>query len=369
MKRKLHICFVSPKAYPLFNKNCNEIFGGAEVQMYLLAREFAKNKSLDVNVIVADYGQEPSEKYDGITIIKSFKFSDSSLIKNVKFLISFMRANADICIQRTLDPASGIIAILCKLLRKQFVYMVAHDGEVDGGYERNNGIVNALLANVAFKCADATIVQNTTQKDLLYTRKGRDSSLIKSGYPITNPSRASKGDYVLWVGRSEQWKRPELFIKLAERNMNIGFKMICPRAYKDYKGNYSLLKQQTKGVENLEFVEYVPFDGIGGCFQKAKVFVNTSTQEGFPNTFIQAAKNGTPIISLDVNPDNILDKYNCGFFCEGDFDRMGQRLDQLLNDANLYERMSENAYRYAKENHDIEKNAEELYRVVMDLKC
>lgn len=369
MKRKPHICFVLPKAYPLFNKNCNEIFGGAEVQMYLLAREFAKNKSLDVNVIVADYGQEPSEKYDGITIIKSFKFSDSSLIKNVKFLISFMRANADIYIQRTLDPASGIIAILCKLLRKQFVYMVAHDGEVDGGYERNNGIVNALLANVAFKCADAAIVQNTNQKDILYTRKGRDSFLIKSGYSITDPSGASKGDHVLWVGRSEQWKRPELFIKLAERNRDLRFKMICPRAYKDYKDNYSLLKQRTECVENLEFIEYVPFNEIDQYFQKAKVFVNTSTQEGFPNTFIQAAKNGTPIISLDVNPDNILDKYNCGFFCDGDLDEMDKRLGQLLNDNNLYERMSDNAYRYAKENHDIEKNAEELYRVLMGLKC
>ncbi len=369
MKRKLHLCFVSPKAYPLFNKNCNEIFGGAEVQMYLLAREFVKNKSPDVNIIVADYGQESSEKYGGITIIKSFKFSDSSLIKNVKFLISFMRANADICIQRTLDPASGIIAILCKLLRKRFVYMVAHDGEIDGGYERNNGMVNALLANLAFRYADATIVQNTTQKDLLYTRKGRDSFLIKSGYPIADPSRATKGEYVLWVGRSEQWKRPELFIKLAEHNMDLRFKMICQRAYRDYNDRYSLLKQQAEGVENLEFIEYVPFAEIDGWFQKAKVFVNTSTQEGFPNTFIQAAKNGTPIISLDVNPDNILDEYNCGFFCDGDLDEMNKRLDQLLNDANLYERMSENAYRYAKENHDIEKNAKELYRVIMDLKC
>ncbi len=369
MKRTLHICFVSPKAYPLFNKKCNEIFGGAEVQLYLLARELTKNKDLDVNFIVADYGQRPSEKYDGITIIKSFKFSDSSLIKNKKFLISFMRANADMYIQRTLDPASGIIAILCKLLGKRFVYMVAHDGEVDGGYERNNRMVTVLLANVVFKYADATIVQNTTQKDLLCTRKGRDSFLIQSGYPITDPSGASKGDYVLWVGRSEQWKRPEIFIKLAERNTDLSFKMICPRAYKDYKDNYSLLKQQTKRVENLEFVEYVPFNKIDRYFQKAKVFVNTSTQEGFPNTFIQAAKNGTPIISLDVNPDNILDEYNCGFFCDGDFDEMDKRLDQLLNDADLYKRMSDNAYRYAKENHDIEKNAEELHRVMMDLKC
>lgn len=361
------ICIISLKAYPLFNKASNAVFGGAEVQLFLLAREFAKNENVDVSFIVADYGQKSSEKYGGITVVKSFKIEDPSLVKNIKFLKCFVNINADIYIQRTLDPASGIIAILCKLLRKRFVYMVAHDMEVDGEYENNEGMMKSLLANVVFKYADVIVVQNTTQKDLLYINKGRDSILIKSGYPINDSSKTNKDDYILWVGRSKHWKRPELFIELAKLNTYLKFKMICPQAFNDQKDRYSLLKQDVMRVKNLEFIEYVPFSEIDKYFKKAKIFVNTSVKEGFPNTFIQAAKNGTPIISMNVDPHNFLDETKCGFFCEDKIDEMDRRLNQLLNDVNLYDKMSENAYKYAKENHDIKKNANQFYDFIKDL--
>ena len=369
-EREINICFIAPKAYSLFTgkKYTAGLFGGGEVQLYLLAREFATKKTLDVNFIVADYGQESFEKYDGITVIKSFRFSDPSLIKNIRFLTCFMRVNSDVYIQRALDPASGMIAVLCKLLRKRFIYMVAHNRETDGGYEKNEGMLKALLANIVFKYAEVIIVQNTIQKDLVYKNKRRDSILIKSGYYI-NDFKTRKDDYILWVGRSEQWKQPELFIRLAKLNMGFRFKMICPQAFNNRGFRYSSLKKKVLGVENLEFIEYVPFDEIDEYFQKAKIFVNTSTKEGFPNTFVQAAKNSTPIISLNVNPDNFLNEYNCGFFCNNDFNELNNELNRILSDGDLYNRMSDNACNYAKENHDMEKNAEELYRLIMDLKC
>lgn len=357
------ICIISLKAYPLFNKACNEIFGGAEVQLFLLAQELVKYKNFDVNFIVGDYGQESPEYHSGITVIKSFQIKNSSLTKNIKFLRSFIHANADIYIQRTMAPASGIIAILCKLLRKQFIYMVAHDEEVDGTYRKNKGVLRALLANIVFKLADVVIVQDTTQKYLLYTDKGKNSFVIRSGYPI-NETNMNKDNYVLWVGRSEHWKRPELFIKLAKLNTDFKFKMICPQAFNHYAKKYSSLKQEAIEIENLEFIEYVPFDDIDEYFQRARIFINTSEKEGFPNTFVQATKNGTLIISLNVNPDNFLNEYNCGFFCDGDFSILNIKLNQISRNPLFYKEISENAYKYAKKNHDITKNARQLYDII-----
>ena len=359
------ICIISLKAYPLFNKNYNEIFGGSEVQLYLLARELAKKESLDVNFIVADYGQEPSEKYDKITVIKSFKFEDSPLIKNIKFLKYFIFINANVYIQRTLNPASGIIAVLCKLLRKRFIYMVAADGELDADYRINKGRLNGLLTKFVFKYADMIIVQNTVQKDLLYKNKDRNSFLIKSGYPMTDYN-ICKTNYILWVGRSEKVKRPDLFIKLAEQNSSFEFKIVCPKAFDDSIDHYQSLRQNAIKLKNLEFIEYVPFDEIDTYFQKTKIFVNTSDREGFPNAIIQAAKNGTPIISLNVDPNNFLNEYKCGFFCNGDFSEMNERLSQLLTDDSLYYQMSKNAYNYATENHDITKNTKQFYNLIKD---
>jgi hypothetical protein len=73
--RVTKVCFIAPKAYPLFNRNVKEIFGGAEMDLYLLSTELAKDKDFAVNFITADYGQAHTEKIEGIRLIKSVNFN------------------------------------------------------------------------------------------------------------------------------------------------------------------------------------------------------------------------------------------------------------------------------------------------------
>lgn len=363
----MKIAFISMKSYPLFNPALKSTFGGSEVQLYLIGTEFTSYKKDEIFFVVADYGQMNVEEINTIKVIKSINFNTNYLFSSIKLLRILKRINPDIIILRSFAPLSGFLSVyINKILKSKLIFMIPHDSHTDDGYKNKKGVVKHFFANLIIRYSDLIITQNEYQKKNL-AEKGITSVTIGSGYTI--PEKISrKGACILWVGRSESWKRPELFLELAELKHEKNFVMVCPPS--TYNPElFGRIKKETGRMENLKFMDFVPFDEIDQYFQKAKVFVNTSTQEGFPNTFIQAAKNSTPIISLDVNPDNILDEYNCGFFCDGDFDRMGKRLDQLLNDANLYERMSKNAYRYAKENHDIEKNAKELYRVMVDLKC
>ncbi|AKB24333.1 Glycosyltransferase [Methanosarcina sp. MTP4] len=367
---KKKLCIVSLKAYPLFNKNCNGIFGGAEVQLYLLAQALSKHEDLDISFIVADYGGKKIEMFNEIKIIKSFRFEDNALSKNLKFLNSLLLSNSNIFVQRTLDPASGILSLICRIRGAKFIYMVAHDNETNGLYEKNIGFLKRLLANAVFKFSDLVIVQNVTQKELLLKNKNRTSFLIKSGYFLSKftPSKKSELDYVLWVSRSKKWKQPEIFIQLASCNPKFQFKMICPKAFDDTDEWYNHLKQKAGNVFNLEFIEFVPFDEIDIYFRNASIFVNTSLNEGFPNTYIQATKNGTPILSLNVNPDNFLDEYSCGYFCNNEFDKLNEKLNLLIGDVTLHNKMSKNAYEYAVENHNIMKSAEQLYNLFTGLK-
>ena len=363
MVRIMKICFISLKSYPIFNKNINSIFGGAEVQLYLLSKEFSKYKGVDVNVIVADYGQKDIEIYKDIKLYKSNNFKKNHINQFLNFFKVFNKIKAEVYIQRTLTPVSGLIALYCKIINKYFIYMVAHDSEVDGNYRKKHGFFKNWIAKLTFNFADMIIVQNNTQKNYL-TYRGRPSNILKSSSTFTNNSKYNQ-KYILWVGRSEKWKNPEMFIKLAEMNPKNKFIMICSTAIKQEKYHLKIKNQASK-IMNLQFIDFVPYAKIDTYFRDAKHFINTSEQEGFPNTFIQAAKNKTPIISLNVNPDDMLNKYNCGFYCKNKFSNMNIYLNELLLNQKLYNKMSLNAYKYAKEKHNIKKNAKQFYNLIKE---
>ena len=96
-------------------------------------------------------------------------------------------------------------------------------------------------------------------------------------------------------------------------------------------------------------------------FQNVKIFVNTSTYEGFPNTFIEAWKNGIPVISLNVNPDDIITAYSLGF-CSKTISQMNKDINLLYSDEKLYKKLSNSAYLYVKKNHNLEVIIEEFKR-------
>lgn len=49
--KKIRVCFVAPKTYPIFNPATGNYFGGAEVDLYYLATELAKDNNFEISFI------------------------------------------------------------------------------------------------------------------------------------------------------------------------------------------------------------------------------------------------------------------------------------------------------------------------------
>ncbi|MBN1868980.1 MAG: glycosyltransferase family 4 protein [Candidatus Omnitrophica bacterium] len=359
------VCFLCPKVYPLFNEKCSAPFGGgAEVQMYILAKELSSYADIKVSFVVADEGQCSKETFGSIDVFKSLRFKDAILGKIMNFHKAMKMADADLYIQSTLNPFSGAMALLCRLKGKKFVYRVASDSEVDGRYEREKGAFIGYLSKIVFKFSDLVIVQNTSQRDAISQRKVKNVLLLRSGVDIAN-SAVQKEDFVLWVGRSVEMKRPELFIQLAKQMPEIRFVMILS-GDPDSK-LHQLIKSQCKGAPNLELHESMPFREAERYFQKAKVFVSTSEMEGFPMVFLQAAANRTPIVSLSVDPDGILSEKRCGLFSGGNISLLKKQINEVLHDGNLYRELGENGYNFVKENCPVTRIAKQLYESIIKL--
>lgn len=348
---KINVCFVMPKTYPLFNPEVDKVFGGAEVDLYYLSTEIAKDERFKVSFAVADYGQEKIEHRENVELIKSLSFRENPLSGASKVWKAMKQAGADIYFLETASPGVALAQVFCSVNNRRLVYRTAHLRECNGTYLKNKPVTGRAFL-CAIRSAAAVVTQNESDKELLKNTAGVDSVVIPNGQRLTDISQ-KKSESVLWVGRSVKIKRPDLFLELAGKCPNQKFVMICQRATGDDK--YDELKEKADGIENLKFIERVGFHKIDGYFAKAMAFVNTSDAEGFPNAFIQASKAATPILSLNVNPDGFLDKYKCGKCYEGDFEKMAGDLDSLdeMLSADEYCRMGENGRKYVEDKHDI----------------
>jgi len=368
--KKIKLCIISHFGYPLYNKECKALFGGgAEVQLYLLSKEFAKEDYLDVNILNGEFNSAKStiEIFENIKIYKVLPIKRKFInypIALFKFFKFLKIINPDIIIQRAAGVITGLSALFSFLFKKKFIYSISSKSNVDGSAVK--GILGKIYM-FGLNRASYIIAQNNEQVKLINRLKklsGKNIKVINSGYEIEDKKIKNK-NFILWVGRAIQLKQPEKFINLANKFPKEKFLMIC---YKDYDEDYwKKIYTKSLNIPNLKFFNFIPFHNIDTYFQESKIFINTSKYEGFPNTFIQAFKNKTPIVSLNVDPDNILTKNKIGFFCDDDFSKMEDFVKLLLEDNEIFESYSNNAYFYAKNNHEIKEISNEWVKLIKQI--
>lgn len=367
MNKKTKICFFSPSSFAFFNKNRSNIkHGGAELQMFLLANELSKNNEFEIIFLVGDYKQQKTTLYNNIKLIKTFNTPQSEpffkkIIKAFKLLFILRKNKPDIVITTAASSIPGIVSFYKKIYKIKHIHRTAHVQDVNKDWISKNGL-SGKLYNYGLSNASIILTQNNDHKKRLNETHSLKSTVLKNGFDVKTPKILNK-KHLLWVGRFEDWKNPNLFIDLALRLPNYNFVMICPYNSNNKK-KWHELEFKAKQISNIMLIEHVPFSEIQLYFDEAVAFVNTSSSEGFPNTFLQAAQGKTPIISLNVNPDNFIDTYNCGVFCNNNFNTLIEKTEELLENKETLQTMGDNLYKYLKTNHDIKKIGKELKSLI-----
>jgi glycosyltransferase involved in cell wall biosynthesis len=352
--KKIKVCFYAETAYAFFSEQKNINHGGAELQLYFLSKTLAKSDNTEVSLITGDYGQEQITQKENIRLVKGFssETGKSSLQKignAVKFFRLLKKIQPDILVTTTANALAGIAGLYAKMHKAKHLHRTAHLIDVNGSWIKQNRLAG-ILYRFGLKNADKIITQNDEHKKILRETHGLNSEVFKNIFPIKKQTQTDK-KHVLWVGRFQAWKQPELFLRLAEKLPRQEFVMICPYHEKDYPAWHKLKKNAAK-LTNLKLIQQVAFSEIQNYFNTALLFVNTSEAEGFPNTFLQAAQAESPIASLSVNPDGFITRYNCGIFAANDFNKLVNETKKLLDNPELLQQKGKNAGQYLKENHD-----------------
>lgn len=354
-------------SYPVFAKMSHG-FGGAEINLYYISRELARDPGYDVKFVVGDYGQKREEFVDNVRLVRIRHLNPERfpsyyhIVKSrIRFCLFLLRDDADIYICSTASDFFAFIVFFSKVLRgKSVIFRVGHDWDVDGYFTRARSLLG-MMYKFALRRADKIVAQNQDQQMTLKKTENLDSVVIRNGFPIPGEHPVERRDHVLWIARIDTFKRPELFIKLAQAIPSQRFVMILA-------GNgpgKDRIMRDAKAAANLELRSSVSFFESSDYFRKAKCLVNTSSAEGFPNTFIQAGLTQTPILSFAVNPENILDNFNMGFCCNDNLDAAIAFL-LSLNDKTINQ-LGANALQYVRTYHNLDDKIQQYRQIVTSI--
>jgi glycosyltransferase involved in cell wall biosynthesis len=339
--------------------------GGAEVQAYFIARGL-KELEKDTIFCAVDSNYETAENIEGGLEYISLNSKKILLSRMRDFYRLVKEKKPEVIYVRTLY-SFWWINLVAKVLRIPTVYHISsvrhcqyltwHEHRIWTRekhwlkYLKKMVKQNFYVFNSRF--ADAIVCQTHEQVQMIKKNFKREGILIRSGQPLPSrlPDKPEREFRVVWIGK--YWKNPEIFGDLAKSfsgKNGLLFFMIGIFPEKDAQP-YS---QMDKEVANFTFFGELSHDGVEERLDEAHVMVNTSEYEGFSNTFIEAWMRGVPIISLKVNPDNLLTEEKIGFHSQS-IEQMGKDLMKLYEDRKLYAEYSQNSYRYAAEHHDIKK--------------
>jgi glycosyltransferase involved in cell wall biosynthesis len=376
MHKKIKICLISEYAYSLLIGTGRRV-GGGEVQMVLLAKELAK-RQYDVSFITFHKKSRLPEIIEDIKIYNPFDNKASSYMylypQNVYYFLKILKTiDADIYIQKAKTPLTGAIYLYSKLRNKSFIYLASSDDNVS-----RNLIIKGFknFKNVFFKLGvkycDYVVCQTDRQKELLYSSINKIGRVIKNIYIIDQKKYDRNNEdnlKVLWVGRLLKSKKPELFLQLAKNIPDFNFWIIGSPSDEE-PVYYHKIKEESKKINNLEFIGFVPHNEIQRYYKKSSLLVNTSANEGFPNTFLEAWGNAIPVVSLGFDPDEIICKHKLGFHSIN-FNDLVKDTYTLLKNKSLRESMGLEAKNYVLREHNVDNimdKYEEIFNEILKTK-
>lgn len=379
MIKKLKVCLISPQSLPLFDVSYDHehVIGGAEINLYNLAICLSELDNLEIKVLVDNFGQPGNYKKGNIELIRycgssSKKDLPSRITAKISSYAQLLSIEADVFIFTTGNPLLGKLVLFQQILRrKKVIFRLSSDMNVDlEHFRKNNSYISYLLFKFGIRNASCIVSQTEKQKKLLEYKLGIKSEMIENGFQVKSDVDLTGKKHILWVGRCMESKRPMLFIELARRLPEEEFVMIIPLNKEipadEYKKRTELANTVYKSAEqlnNIRVIDYVAYQDIQGYFDRAKSYVCTSETEGFPNTFIQAALAGTPIISYQINPDGMIGKYHLGMVCGDDPEKAVKFLREIDNDKLLEYKY--HMFHYVLQKHNIY-NAAKKYMNIID---
>jgi glycosyltransferase involved in cell wall biosynthesis len=357
----MRICIVAEN-HPL------ALMGGAEYQTHLLAEELARRKDAEVFYLARNTpAGKPALPYEIRSIANSGGFKRRAVFFDAPLLTRTLRELQPAVIYHQMKQSYS--AVCSHYARREgipFFLHMASEWDLDPSWFRFRfsanipfDFVEAVTGNWGLRTASHLIAQTPLQDTKLRERFDRQAAMVVRNFqplPQTIPERPAGPLRVLWVGNIKEVKRPELYVELASRfkdRSDLHFDMVGRPLV--HESTVPLMKAIAE-LPNLTFHGELPIARVNEMMSAATLYVNTSSHEGFPNTYIQAWAHGAVLMTIAVDPCDGMDALGIGF-CTGTLERMVELVRELASQPDRCRQIAQQGFQYAHANHALGEGA------------
>ena len=361
----MRLCIVSP-----FQEG-----GGAEYQIQLLIDALLRQHRIQIFHLV--HHVSSIARPDGYRIVPIGKATRTPLLGYVMDFVPLYRAlcqiQPQVIYQRVGCGYTGVCALYARRRRARLIWHVSHDTDVmprslDTGRNLLRRRLEKWSIELGIHWADRIVVQTQHQRDLLSRHYGRQDAEVIANFHADAQEQLTKtmAPTVVWIANLKPWKRPEVFVRLASRvGERTGAQFIMMGEAPSGPKHSPWLESLQRSIATtpaLRFLGRQTQEQVNELLARAWVLVNTSLHEGFPNIFIQAWLRDTVVVSLDVDPDHILERESIGMHA-GSEERLAESVHRLLTDHSLRASYAKHARDYARATHSLN-NANRLIQLI-----
>jgi len=362
---KVRLCIVTP----------HEQGGGAEYQIECLIDVLAQIGRYDIFYLARHVAAH--SRSTGYRIVKIGHGNQMPRFGYIMDAIPLYRAlrriEPSLLYQRVACGYTAICAWYARRHGARLTWHVASDADLTRRTlvaERNpfRPLLEKRSIEYGIRHANHIVVQTKHQLDLLQRNYDRKADLVIPNFQ-PRPEEAINKSYplsVIWIANFKPLKQPEVFVRLATKLRDLSsvrFVMVGAPATGSGDRQWSeSLMSAIHSTPNLEYLGPKSQREVNELLARAHVYVNTSTFEGFANTFIQAWMRAVAVVSLHVDPDGVLTDKAVGIHA-GSEDNLIRAVRSLIEDPALRTDYASRGQRYATQSHSIQ-NAQRLVQLI-----
>ncbi len=318
----MKICLVGHNADALRGS----VIGGSEKQIALLGKHLAK-RGHEVTFVIVNSADNETVIY-GVTLRVGWLPRKNSLISRNfadrgPFISHVLKeVNADIYYARGFSVYAPTMVGIANKINAMSVIGLAHDKDLEINrttiatnchFLSPNGKLAAWYYRLfALKRARWIISQTEEQAARCHSMSLPCCTIpnMIEDIPENLLNEVEEMD-AIWVGAFSQRKGIQYLLNLISILPEVHFYLIG--ALQDQ--HLTTVRDNLQRMPNVTLLSHLPYKKVLQRISNARILINVSLAEGFSNTMLEAWALGKPVVTLTVNPNNLLAGPNSLGYC------------------------------------------------------